>query len=336
MRLPLALLTLVHGSQGAALFNHACAPNAHTDFALDAEGRLVFVATRAIRRGTEATISYLSSEEPTYVRRAQLVRAKCFVCTCSLCADPTEGGRCGGFLRCARCDGWRRWRGSLSGDEDLSHAPHAPCPLRTISRTDDWVCAGCGTLTRHSDVLAWDATMRRRLEEVTHVGSEDQMRQILSELLAVCHPNHALVLQARLLLVAFGFDDASASEGDNASGGASPTHRKLAAAEEALCVARRLLPSADAQIADLLFTIGSGHHALAQQAFALGDVAGRAEGVNQLREAARAMLDASRTFTDALPSLRAEDNGSPAAIARQFATLCMQQANRELRCGAIS
>ena len=93
----------------AALFNHSCAPNVQTDFKLCANGMLRFYAIKQIDEGDECLICYVTPEEPTYVRQRELRRSKLFVCTCALCTDPCEAGRCSSFLRCMQCKhGWQR------------------------------------------------------------------------------------------------------------------------------------------------------------------------------------------------------------------------------------
>ena len=172
-----------------------------------------------------------------------------------------------------------------------------------------------------------------------------RLRALLNEALVRCHPNHAIVLHLRLLLVALGFPT-EAEGGGAGAGGAVPnsaraigmnrasegsTHgvdssahdkavrvrRKLIAAEDALAVARRLLPPLDVQLGDLYFQIGLCRHSLAQELLHGGTPA-RREAEALLRSAAEAMLQSVRHFA---ATLTGGDAAAPAVAARQFAAL---------------
>ena len=179
-----------------------------------------------------------------------------------------------------------------------------------------------------------------------------RLRALLNEALVRCHPNHAIVLQLRLLLVALGFpteaEGGGAGVGAGAGGGGAVpnnarangtnranegggTHgadssanekavrvrRKLSAAEDALAVARRLLPPLDVQLGDLYFQIGLCRHSLAQELLHGGTPA-RREAEALLRSAAEAMLQSVRHFA---ATLTGGDAAAPAVAARQFAAL---------------
>lgn len=333
-------------SATAALFNHSCEPNCLTDFCLDGAGALSFRAAQPIAEGLEACISYVSTEEPTYVRRRELRRAKCFTCECRLCTDPCEGDRCGGFLRCTTCErGWQRWMAITA------EAPPAAAADEAAAAADDWVCASCGTRTAHEVVLSWDEALRARLaqcvgpeaassggaaagSERAATSTEATLRQLLAEAARRCHPNHALLLQMRLLLVAIAFN-----------GGGEGTYeqmrRQLRAAQDALGAARRVLAAHDVQLADLLFQIGRLQHGLAQEALRPSHGTGQAPSggaVGQkehqkdvqawLRGAAEAMLSAAAIFEIGLSA-----DASPARAATQFAQLCIESL-RKLTPGA--
>lgn len=189
----------------ASLLNHACEPNARTDHRL-VNGVLSFRATRPIKCGAECVIAYTATEEPTYVRQRELARSKHFRCGCALCTDPFEGGRCGSYLRCTACA--HGWQGAQPGALDCAH----------------WQCVSpsCGATTALSDVLRWDDARRTELSSILSAANESgtptqavgvRLRAFIASALSRCHPNHALLLQARLALVAFGFDEGD--EGDD-------------------------------------------------------------------------------------------------------------------------
>ena len=117
--------------------------------------------------------------------------------------------------------------------------------MPTCYQLPHWVCAACGHVTSHSDIWAWDRDQRARLSEIEgkflEAGPSEDIVNAYIELCDValerCHPNHAVLLGARLRLVAQGV---TRHPNDSAT-----ALRKLAWAEEALLVAERVLPSID-------------------------------------------------------------------------------------------
>ena len=73
-----------------------------------------------------------------------------------------------------------------------------------------WVCGRCGAVTPGRQILARDAAMRERLEAAQRIAASGAVAEaagLLDELinsaLQRCHPNHAIVVEARLGLVAW-------------------------------------------------------------------------------------------------------------------------------------
>ena len=194
----------------AAMFNHSCHPNVHTDHRVTgADGVLTFRALRPIAEGTECTIAYVTTEEPTYWRQRALRRSKLFTCRCCVCADPTDGERFGGSFVCTSCGrGWQR-----QPPPSLSSAASPDAGMVE----EDWQCTACGAVRPHAEIIRWDDEQRARLERCLQPSADGdgraagqvgaRLRRLLCDLQAACHPNHAMLLQARLALVCFGFDD---------------------------------------------------------------------------------------------------------------------------------
>ena len=74
-----------------------------------------------------------------------------------------------------------------------------------------WACARCGAASSAHEVWTWDGKLRRRLalaqERAAHGeegrrAAERELEAVLTAALERCHPNHAVVLEARLGLVA--------------------------------------------------------------------------------------------------------------------------------------
>ncbi|KDR10160.1 Protein msta, isoform B [Zootermopsis nevadensis] len=82
----------------ASMMNHACTPN--TRHGYDERQRMAVRAAMHIPAGTEITNSYTSLLWGTTARRYQLAVTKHFLCACSRCSDPQEGGSRLAALRC--------------------------------------------------------------------------------------------------------------------------------------------------------------------------------------------------------------------------------------------
>lgn len=217
-----------------------------------------------------------------------------------------------------------------------------------------WQCVACGAVTSHDQVVKWDDEQRARLASLLPVDGasseqvEPRLRAFIHDALRTCHPNHAIVLQARLALVAFGFDDSDEEEAPGATTDCTGLQRKLHAATEALQLAERILPQDDPQKADLLFQMGCAQHEIAhrtmtaakRQLTMAATEAGRAgAGVTPTTamvhaaalEAARSASEATKAAADSfVRSARlwasAHSQGEeapPCKAAKEFAKLCL-------------
>ena len=272
------------------------------------------------------------------MRQRELQRSKQFRCACELCTDALEADRCGGFMRCLACNrGWQHLH------EDNERAGQVW-----------WQCVACGAVTSHDQVVKWDDEQRARLASLLPVDGasseqvEPRLRAFIHDALRTCHPNHAIVLQARLALVAFGFDDSDEEEAPGATTDCTGLQRKLHAATEALQLAERILPQDDPQKADLLFQMGCAQHEIAhrtmtaakRQLTMAATEAGRAgAGVTPTTamvhaaalEAARSASEATKAAADSfVRSARlwasAHSQGEeapPCKAAKEFAKLCL-------------
>lgn len=68
-----------------ALQNHSCAPN--TRHYYDSEKKLYVVASIAVKKGEEITMTYTDLFWDTTLRRRHLAGTKHFFCRCKRCAD---------------------------------------------------------------------------------------------------------------------------------------------------------------------------------------------------------------------------------------------------------
>lgn len=225
---------------------------------------------------------------------------------CAKCIDPLEGDTFGSCFRCLHCGaGWQ--------------LPHS----------GKWCCTVCGFEVPLAEVREWDDQMRQMLEHCLDLPPEQmapRLRAFITEALRRCHPNHALLLQARLALVSLAMPANEACDEDNES----PWCEKLIAADKALALSVRIGPSRDFQRGDLLFQKGLAHHSLAQHALHVAQQQGMrtrpTAAATHLRAAADAMLRAAAEFR-ATCSEGAE--ARPYIAASKFASLVVQQIRKQ-------
>ncbi|XP_059612822.1 SET domain-containing protein SmydA-8 [Phlebotomus argentipes] len=125
----------------ACMMNHQCIPNVR--YCFDAKHTMRVQATKPIRRGEEIFTSYIQIFWGTYSRRVHLAATKDFMCSCSRCADPTEGGAYLSALKCPKdsCEG-------------------RLLPLQPLVLGSSWSCDVCSTemnnkkVSRVQDVLS--------------------------------------------------------------------------------------------------------------------------------------------------------------------------------------
>ena len=319
-------------SLSASLFNHSCVPNARTSFRISVDdGTLVFTSARAIQAGEACTIAYTATEEPTYIRRQLLNRTKHFICRCVKCRDPLECDTYSSCLRCTNCvSGWQL--------PVLSPPTCHLADLRSLQSDEEgeeedddeeveemeWVCGVCGYTTPLEEVIQWDEELRERLAsclDEENVFGEEVLRKLMSDALERCHPNHAILLQARLALSACTLGDV------NTSDGSKRLASRIVAAEEALALASRLLPLADPQKADLHFQIGVSRHRMAQLYLKKVSRGGHGEreaklaAADEIRAAAGSMLRSAAEFEECGD----EGQAGSGRAAMEFAQVAMQQ-----------
>ena len=148
-----------------------------------------------------------------------------------------------------------------------------------------------------------EAGLRLSLAEAE---AEADYSRVEQRALARLHPQHAIVLQARLARIAYGLKGNAAD--------AAEARRRISLAEVALQSARQLLEPFDTQKADLLFRLGSWHHALGALSPAGSEAAQAA-----YHEGSRCLLESSQQF--AFVCGREE---KPTRAARELAALCMR------------
>ena len=92
----------------AARFNHDCDPNCRVRF--DQWGCLTVHARREACPGEELTITYTDSAAPVAVRRAALLKAYGFLCSCGKCLREEAAQAADGGIQGAAGRLQKRWR----------------------------------------------------------------------------------------------------------------------------------------------------------------------------------------------------------------------------------
>ncbi|XP_021936828.1 protein msta-like isoform X2 [Zootermopsis nevadensis] len=126
----------------ASMMNHACTPN--TRHGYDERQRMAVRAAMHIPAGTEITNSYTSLLWGTTARRYQLAVTKHFLCACSRCSDPQEGGSRLAALRCLTPS----CQGSMFPTEPLDDESMWECELCGCQATGRKAAITQGTLGR--------------------------------------------------------------------------------------------------------------------------------------------------------------------------------------------
>ncbi|KAG8471051.1 hypothetical protein KFE25_009472 [Diacronema lutheri] len=131
-------------------FTHACA-SANCAFAHDGDGALVHRAVRAIENGEVLTANYLGPWEygSARVRRAALMRSKCFECRCATCLVAADAMRA---MPCPACGARRGADGLLADDGAGTEGAGAldgaldgaVLPVALGGGCEEWRCARCG------------------------------------------------------------------------------------------------------------------------------------------------------------------------------------------------
>ena len=167
-----------------ALFQHSCICNAK--FQVYPDHNLAVQAQTKIQKGQEITVSLANTLEPTWKRRARLVRDFQLSCRCQRCADPSELGANTSALKCSKC-------GSGKG---------RILPKNPLDSNSVWSCTiHTGTAISAKNAQQLQLDLQRDMYQnglVTTIDQLDSKIQMYSEFL---DSNHGLILAAKRSLV---------------------------------------------------------------------------------------------------------------------------------------
>lgn len=164
----------------SAMFSHDCYPNARHLFKPDMQ--MVMFATRNITKGEIISISYTQPMKSSTQRREHLLEAKCFLCMCRRCRDPTEFGLFLDSLLCPKCH-----KGRLVA-------------MNTSNITSDFECLSCREIYSENDI-------KERKEQLSHAikmankSSPEELENLLKEFKNVVHSTSSAVLEIKYALI---------------------------------------------------------------------------------------------------------------------------------------
>lgn len=164
----------------SAMFSHDCTPNARHLFR--PSFKLVLFATRDIRRGETIAISYTQPLKSTSQRREHLLEAKCFLCMCRRCRDPTESSLFCNALLCPKCR-----KGRLVA-------------VNTSELDSDFDCLSCKAEYSASEIK----TMKQSLQEMLARASKNcptDLEELLKEFKNLAHSTSSPVLEVKYALI---------------------------------------------------------------------------------------------------------------------------------------
>ena len=168
-----------------SLLSHRCLPNTRRD---TDRGRLRLSATLPIKAGEQIVTSYKNPTLGSVARRPHFPRVWYFHCCCSRCLDPTELGSHLSSLLCGDC----------GQPVTPRHPTHYNSP---------WTCSSSScslTLSAHQAMTRSVGLYRCLL---SCPASPQHLAALIAGLQSLAHPNHYVILQAKMKLVLLASND---------------------------------------------------------------------------------------------------------------------------------
>ena len=166
-----------------SLLSHRCVPNTRRD---TDRGLLRLTATVPLKAGAQIVTSYKNPLLGSVARRSHFPRVWYFDCSCERCRDPTELGSHLSSLLCRDC-----------GQPVLpSHPTHYNSP---------WSCSSCSLPLSAHEAMARSVSLYRLL--LSCPASPHHLASLIAGLQSLAHPNHYVILQAKMKLVLLGSSD---------------------------------------------------------------------------------------------------------------------------------
>ncbi|XP_077295843.1 SET domain-containing protein SmydA-8-like [Arctopsyche grandis] len=174
----------------ASMQSHDCVPNTKHVF-LDEDYHMAVIATLPITKGSVITTSYTQPLRGTLTRRIHLQNSKCFSCTCSRCADPTELGTYLGSIFCSICRANSRGKDSKDIPKMMSTNP--------LDSGAEWKCNVCGHQVQAKQMTWGNEAILKDIRILDKTNPKDLEEYIIKYEQAL-HPSNYHVIDVKLLL----------------------------------------------------------------------------------------------------------------------------------------
>lgn len=174
----------------ASMRSHDCNPNTKHVFS-DEDFTMTVIATIPISKGTLITTSYTQPLWGTLARRIHLQNAKCFLCTCKRCKDPTELGTYLGAIFCSRCY-------ANNPNKDLKDIPKV-ISLDPLNNSSDWKCQSCSH-TLHAKQITWGNEAIRKDIALLNKTRPKDLEEFIIKYEQALHPENFHVVEVKYAL----------------------------------------------------------------------------------------------------------------------------------------
>lgn len=164
----------------AAMFSHDCCPNARHLFKHNMQ--IVVFATRNIKQGETISISYTQPLKSTVLRREHLLEAKCFLCMCRRCRDPSEFGLFLNSLLCPKCH-----KGRLIA-------------TNTAVFSSDFECLSCREQYGATEIKEMKEKLTQTIQ-MANKSSPESLEELLRDFKNVAHSTSSAALEVKYAIV---------------------------------------------------------------------------------------------------------------------------------------
>ena len=198
-----------------SILSHSCVANTRR---IIEDGHLLVRASVPIKAGEEILTSYKNPELGSVSRRSHFPTTWFFDCICERCSDSTELGT---FLSALICP---------------SHDCREPLlPSHPLEYNSPWVCAACSFSVSSQEAMTRTVNLYKKL--VSCPRTCPSMENLLQEFENLAHPQHYIVMQAKINLVLM-YGDKDFADQESVAG----NQRKMELCEEVMRVMGKVDP----------------------------------------------------------------------------------------------
>ena len=198
-----------------SILSHSCVANTRR---IIENNHLLVRASLPIKAGEEIFTSYKNPELGSVSRRSHFPTTWFFDCICERCKDSTELGT---FLSALICP--------------LLDCKETMLPAHPLEYNSPWVCAGCSFSISSQEAMTKTVNLYKKLASCPRACKS--MENLLKELEGLAHPNHYIVMQAKITLILM-YGDPEFANQESVEGNA----RKMSMCEEVMRVLGKVDP----------------------------------------------------------------------------------------------